>query len=162
MAQSVEVESLRALSEEDQADRVAEPGQTTYDPALGTDRDIVVCRISGAFFFGAAANVAAALDRIGPQLKAYVLEFSAVPVIDSTAAAAVEGFVRKAESRKAAVYVAGARPPIRRILLQHGVRPPQVRFRAGFADALTAARHGLENSDAPRAASCSRRCRETQ
>jgi SulP family sulfate permease len=29
------------------------------------DRDTVVFRISGAFFFGAAATVAAALDRIG-------------------------------------------------------------------------------------------------
>ena len=144
MAQSVEVESLRPLPQEDQADRVAEPGRLPYDSALATDRDIAVCRISGAFFFGAAANVAAALDRVGAQPKAYVLEFSAVPIIDSTGAAAVEGFVRKAEGRKAVVYVAGARPPVRRILLQHGVKPPRVRFRASLADAVAAARRGLE------------------
>jgi len=132
MAQSVEVATLRP--EEDEPD---------FDPALATDRDIVVCRITGAFFFGAAANVAVALDRIGAQPKAYILEFSAVPVIDSTAAAAVEGFVRKASRHKAAVYVAGARPAVRRSLLQHGVKPPQVRFRANLADALAAAREAL-------------------
>ena len=29
------------------------------DPTIATDRDVIVYRISGAFFFGAAANVAA-------------------------------------------------------------------------------------------------------
>ena len=55
---------------------------------------MVVC-ISGAFFFGAAATVAAALDGIGEHPRALVIDFSAVPVIDSTAAVTIEGFVRK-------------------------------------------------------------------
>lgn len=38
-----------------------------YDPTLASDPDIVDYRISGAFFFGAAGAVAAALDRIGEQ-----------------------------------------------------------------------------------------------
>ena len=107
---------------------------------MATDRDIIVYRISGAFFFGAAANVAAALDRIGEHPKAYVIDFSAVSVIDSTAAATIEGFARKARRHHASVYVAGALPAVRRILLTHGVRPPDVRFAANLDEALAAAR----------------------
>jgi sulfate permease, SulP family len=138
MAQAVEVESARPLVAEDQAD-TADGGRGPYDPGLATDPGVVVCRISGAFFFGAAATVGAALDRVGEHPKAFVLDFSAVPVIDSTAAATIEGFVRKAHRRGAAVYVAGAKAPIRRALLTHGVRPPRVGFRSTVADAVAAA-----------------------
>ena len=77
----------------------------------------------------------------GEQPKAYVLDFSAVPLLDSTAAATIEGFVRKARRRGAAVYIAGAKPPVRRLLLTHGLRPPELRFRSTLAEAVAAA-HG--------------------
>ena len=82
MAQSVEVESATPLIEEDKADAAHEGGRQPYDVSLATDPDIVVYRISGAFFFGAAASVAAALDRIGQHPKAHVIDFSSVPVIE--------------------------------------------------------------------------------
>ncbi len=140
MAQAVEVERPRPMVEEDVADAVNGNGRTAYDAELATDPDVVVYRISGAFFFGAAAAVGAALDRIGEHPKAYVIDFSAVPVLDSTAAATIDGFARKARRQGAALYVAGARPQIRRILLTHGVRPPHVRFKTKLADAVAAAR----------------------
>jgi SulP family sulfate permease len=138
MAQAVEVERPGPMVEEDAADGVN--GRTLYDAVLATDPDVVVYRISGAFFFGAAAAVGAALDRIGEHPKAYVIDFSAVPVLDSTAAATINGFARKARRQGAALYVAGARPQIRRVLLTHGVRPPHVRFKTKLADAVAAAR----------------------
>jgi SulP family sulfate permease len=140
MAQAVEVDSPLPPVNEDIADNIGAAARTPYDRALAIDRDIVVYRISGAFFFGAAAAVGAALDRIGERPKAYIIDFSAVPVIDSTAAATIEGFVRKAHHRGAALYITGATPPIRRVLLTHGVRPPMVRFRTRLADAVAAAR----------------------
>jgi SulP family sulfate permease len=85
--------------------------------------------------------VAAALDRLAEQPKAYVLDVSAVPFLDSTAAATIAGFVRKARRRGAAVYAAGAKPPVRRLLLTHGLRPPELRFRSTLAEAVAAA-HG--------------------
>ncbi len=106
---------------------------------MATDRDVVEYRISGAFF-GTAAAVSAVLDRLAEHPKAYVTHVPAVPVLDSTAGATIEGFVRKAHRAGAAVYVAGARPAIRRALLLHGVRPPRVRFRTGLAEAVAAAR----------------------
>ena len=69
-----------------------------------------------------------------------MIDFSAVPVLDSTAAHDDRGLrAQGAPGRGAAVYIAGARPPIRRVLLIHGVRPPRVRFRKQLADAVKAA-----------------------
>jgi SulP family sulfate permease len=148
MAQSVEVDQGGPVLEEDVADAQNGNRRKPYDAVLATDPDIVVYRISGAFFFGAAATVAAALDRIGEHPKAYVIDFSTVSVIDSTAAATIEGFARKALRHHALVYVSGALPAVRRTLLMHGVRPPGVRFAASLDDATTAARAKLEGQPA--------------
>jgi sulfate permease, SulP family len=143
MAHAVEVERDRPLIPDDQADTENGDRPHRYDSALATDRDIIVYRISGAFFFGAAASVAAALDRTGQNAKAYVIDFSAVPILDSTAATTIEGFVRKATAKGAAVYIAATRPPIRESLLTHGVRQPLVTFADTVAEGVTAARTAM-------------------
>jgi SulP family sulfate permease len=140
MARAVEVERPSPMIEEDVADSINGNGRTSYDVALATDPDVVVYRISGAFFFGAAVAVGAALDRIGEHPKAFVIDFSAVSVLDSTAAATIEGFARKARNQNALLFIAGARPLVRRVLLTHGVRPPYVRFKTKLIDAVAAAR----------------------
>ncbi|CAM5460099.1 SulP family sulfate permease [Aquamicrobium terrae] len=139
MAQAVEIEHARPLVEEDKADAANGEPRKAYDVALATDPDVVVYRISGAFFFGAAASVADALERIGERPKAYVVDFSAVPVLDSTGAVTIESFARKARRKGAEVYITGADRAIRRVLLVHGVKPPLVRFRARLAEAVAAA-----------------------
>ena len=143
MARAVEVETPLPIIADDTADAIV---GNPYDVGFSTDPDVIVYRISGAFFFGSAARVVAALEEIGehPKAKAYVVDFSAVPLIDSTAAAAIEGFVRKARGGSAAVYIAGARPAVRRVLLTHGVRPPQVRFKSKLADAVLVARGAVK------------------
>jgi SulP family sulfate permease len=146
MAQAVEIDHPALLGEEDHADDAGDRGP--YDVALATDPDILVYRITGAFFFGAAGAVAAALDRIGEHPKAYVIDFSGVPVLDSTAAATIAGFARDARRHQAAVFVSGARPVVRRLLLMHGVRPPDVRFRTTIARAVVAARRLNTGADA--------------
>lgn len=144
MARAVAIENSRPFVEEDKPD--ASDGRAPYDVAAATDPDVVVYRISGAFFFGAAAKVAAALDRIAEHPKAYVIDFSGVFVLDSTAAATVEGFVRKANRHGAAVYISGVQPPIRRVLLTHGVRPPRASYETTLADALAVARRETSNA----------------
>lgn len=141
LAQAVAVETATPLLNEDQADGVE---RTRYQPAQGTDRDIVICRISGAFFFGAAASVAAALDRIGEQPKAVIFDFDAVPMLDSTAAATIEAFVHKAHKRGAYIVIAAAAAPVRRTLKSFGVTRPAVRFSANLAAALAAARKAIQ------------------
>jgi SulP family sulfate permease len=140
MAQAVAVERPTGIAEADSADSAPGTRRSPYDAALATDPDVVVYRISGAFFFGTAAAVGAALDRIGTHPKAYVIDFSAVPIVDSSAVATIAGFVRKARRHGAALYIAGASAPIRRSLMVQGVRPPDVRFRTALADAVASAR----------------------
>lgn len=140
MAQAVEIEQPALRVEGDLSDDAEGDDRTPYDAALATDPDIIVYRITGAFFFGAAGAVAAALDRIGEHPKAYVIDVSNVPVLDSTAAATIAGFARQAHRHGATVYVAGARAAVRRLLLLHGGRPPEVRYRTTIEDAVSAAR----------------------
>ena len=143
MAQAVEVQTGVSMVAEDQADDVPGQARTPYDPSTAADPDIVVHRISGAFFFGSAANVAVALDHLAERPKAFVLDFSAVPLLDSTAASTIESFVRKAEKRQARVHIAGAIAGVRRVLESHGVQPPHVQFDATMAEALAAARSAM-------------------
>jgi SulP family sulfate permease len=141
MAQSVSIERPYAADEDDKSD--LRPGRTPYDAAMATARDVLVYRLSGAFFFGAAASVAAVLDRIAEHPRAYVIDFSAVPVLDSSAAATLDVFVAKARRHGAMVFFAGAARPIRRTLLSHGLGRPHVRYRATVAEAVHAARSAI-------------------
>src|SRR6201996_8469483 len=71
MTQTVTVEQGWPPVDDDIPDTRNGNREKPYDVALATDPDVIVYRISGAFFFGAAANVSAALDRIGEHPKAY-------------------------------------------------------------------------------------------
>jgi SulP family sulfate permease len=139
MSQAVEVDMVRPVAEEDVSD-TGHGDRGRYDAALATDPDIIVYRISGAFFFGAAGAVAAALDRIGEHPRAYVVDMSDVPMLDSTAAATIAGFARRAQRHGARILVAGARKPVRRMLLVQGGRSLGIRFSASLTDAMAAAR----------------------
>lgn len=139
MAQSVKVENARSLVDENKLDSVNGSGRNPYDADLDADPAVAVHRISGAFFFGAAANVGEELDRLDKRARAYVIDFSEVSMIDSSGAATIEGFMHKAHGRKAPVYIVGARPAIRRTLLVHGIKPPHVRFRNDLTEAVGAA-----------------------
>jgi SulP family sulfate permease len=134
MARSVEVETHAPSLVEDRADD-ANGQRTAYDPAVGADPETVVYRISGAFFFGAAATVAAVLDRIADQRKNFILDCSAVPFLDSTAANVIEGAARKAKRAGMRFVVAGATPQVRRMLITHGVRRPLATFAASAGEA---------------------------
>jgi SulP family sulfate permease len=130
MAEAVEVDGGGASLEDiaDEADR------ERYDAAQATNRDVIVYRISGAFFFGATARVLTVLERIGATPRTLVLDFEDVPLIDSTAAYSLVAFVNKIKRSGTAVVFAGARPPVRRILSHAGLKPPLVRYAATARD----------------------------
>ncbi len=102
----------------------------------GIPHDTVVYRISGAFFFGAAATVGTVLDRIADQRRNFVLDCSNVPMLDSTAANVLEGVVRKAEKRNVRVAIAGASMQARLMLNSHGVKSPKVVFAVDVEEAV--------------------------
>ena len=117
----------------------AEGARTRYDASLAVDPDVVVYRITGAFFFGAAGTVSAMLDSIADRHKAFVLDFAAVPFIDTTAANSIAGVVRKAHRHGVAVMLSGTTPDIRRALEARDIGPDIVRFYDRLDDAVAAA-----------------------
>ena len=134
MAAASGVEEHAPLVPPDRAD--ANGKRTPYDSGLATDTKVVVYRLAGAFFFGTASTVGAVLDRIADQRKAFVIDFSAVPFVDSTAANVIAGIGRKAERNGVRVYITGAVPAVRRALLLAGARRPQVRYLPHIDDAV--------------------------
>ncbi len=134
MSQATAVETQTPFVGEDIADKDI-PGRG-YDEALAANPEVVVYRITGAFFFGAAASIGSVLDRIQDTHRALIVDFTAVPFLDSTGGQVMEGLAHKAAKRSVALFVAGANPDIRRALLTHGVRPPKVQFATSVENAL--------------------------
>jgi len=151
MAESIEVETGRSLVAEDMGDEAGRT-RTTYEPQ--PSRDVLVYRISGAFFFGAAAAVGGILDRIGEHPKLFVLDFEDVPLVDSTAAKALESFAHKLQASGSRIYFSGASKAVRRTLLLAGLRKPLVRYASTTEDAIAhwrASSNGNGNSNGKRA-----------
>jgi sulfate permease, SulP family len=138
MAETVEVEGGGSLVVEDAADGSGDD-RTAYRPNA-FNGDVAVYRISGAFFFGATAAVSSVLDRIGAHPKTFILDFAEVPLVDSTAAKALEGFVHKLRNGGTEVYFTSARKNVRRALLSAGLRKPMVRYASSIEDAVAMSR----------------------
>jgi SulP family sulfate permease len=135
MAQMTGVEAETPLVTDDRADG-ADGDREPYDSHLAADPDVLVYRITGAFFFGAASTVGAVLDSIADRRKAFVVDFAAVPFLDSTAANAMNRVASKAQRQGIRLFITGASPTVRRALLTHGVRPPRARYRETIARAI--------------------------
>jgi len=133
MAQMTGIEAGTPLVSEDRAD---DDDRLPYDSRLAADADVSVYRITGAFFFGAASAVGTVLDSIADSRKAFVVDFAAVPFLDSTAANAMSRVAVRARRQGIRLYITGASPTVRRALLTHGVRPPHARYRETIARAI--------------------------
>lgn len=135
MAEIVAVETHTDALDEDVPD-VPGRGPAFVEPA---DTGTIVYKISGPFFFGAAAEVGAVLDRIGDVPKRFVLDLSAVPFIDGTGVHTLQSAVERMKRGGAEVIIAGARAPVHRELESHGLRSPDITFSPNVADAVRTA-----------------------
>jgi SulP family sulfate permease len=135
MAQMTGIEAEVPLVTDDRADD-GNGDRVPYDSRLAADPDVLVYRITGAFFFGAASTVGTVLDSIVDTRKAFVVDFAAVPFLDSTAANAMSRVATKAKRKGIRLYITGASPTVRRVLLTHGVSPPRARYRETIARAI--------------------------
>ncbi len=104
--------------------------------------DILLYRIHGVLFFGAAPQAGPLLDRVASGYRDVILDCSAVPFMDSSAANLIEGALRKAERSKTSLYIAGASPTVRAELEKHEVHEPRVIFTPTAAEALTRIENG--------------------
>ena len=67
--------------------------------------------------------------------KAFIFDFSAVPLADTTAAKGLETFARKLKKGGTRLFIAGAIPSVRRTLLTAGLREPDATYAASVEDA---------------------------
>jgi SulP family sulfate permease len=110
------------------------------DAAPASDPALVVYRLKGAFFFGAAATVGAVLERIADRHRAFVVDFAAVPFIDSSGARAIELVARKAERQGVTLILSGLSDAVSPVLAAHGVAPPRVRVFPTLPEAIRSLR----------------------
>jgi SulP family sulfate permease len=143
MAEMTGVEADIPLAVDDRPD-YGDGDRVPYDSRLAADPDILVYRITGAFFFGAASAVGTVLDSIADKHRALVVDFAAVPFLDSTAANAMSRVATKARRKGIQLFITGASSTVRRALLTHGVRPPRAKFRETIARAITDIKGGRE------------------
>ncbi len=149
MAEMTGIETETPLVADDRADD-SNGDRGPFDAGLAADPDVLVYRITGAFFFGVASAVGTVLDSIADTGKAFVVDFAAVPLLDSTAAHAMSQVAAKARRRGIRLYITGASPTVRRALLTHGVSPPRARYRETIARAVADIKlHGEKAAAAP-------------
>ena len=147
MSQIAGVRRLPLVSE-DRADTSVEGG-LPYDGSAA-DPQVVVYRITGVFFFGAASSIGSVLESISDTHRALVVDFSAVPFLDSTGANTVAGVVDKASRRGVAVVLCGLEESLRRPLEAQGVRAPKVTFAADVEAALAMLQAELRSQEVRR------------
>ncbi|RMF09577.1 MAG: SulP family inorganic anion transporter, partial [Alphaproteobacteria bacterium] len=117
----------------DEADSARPRGR--YDEDVAANPEVVVYRITGALFFGATASIGSVLDRIQDSHKALIVDFSAVPFLDSTGANMIESLAHKAHKRGVALWLTGASRDIKRVFVTHGLKRPLVHYANTIEDA---------------------------
>ena len=141
MSRSTGVQAHAPLAGRDQPDDAS----AGCDAGLFADPDVVVYRITGAFFFGAASAVGLVLDRVADQNKAFVIDFAEVPFLDSTAANAIGRIALRAGKKGVRVYLTGTSRDVRESLFAHGARPPHVVYRSTIESAVAQIKRGSAN-----------------
>jgi SulP family sulfate permease len=127
MSQMTAIEAQHPFVSEDKPDD-ANGDREPYDENTAQSEGVVIYRMSGAFFFGAAASIEAVLDRISDTHRVLILDFTQVPFVDSTAAHTIEGLAHKASRRGAKLVLTGTTHAMRRDLFVHGIKPPLVAY----------------------------------
>lgn len=105
-----------------------EPGAEDFDVASASDSERVFYKLHGPFFFGAAARLGSVLDRIADHPRAFVVDFSQVPFIDSSGARSFELLAHKVSRKGGLLYLVGTSSDVRRALIAQGAKEPLLRF----------------------------------
>lgn len=88
----------------------------------------VVYHLHGPYFFGASARLSTLLDKVTEQPRAFVMDFSDVPFIDSTGARAFELLSHKIARKGGRLILTATRPDVKQALIHAGVTAPQVEY----------------------------------
>ena len=143
MSQTTAIESWTPFVDEDLPDRITAPADAKAGPTE-QDAEILVYRISGAFFFGAAASIGSVLERIADTHRVLIIDFAAVPFVDSTAAHMIQGLAHRARKRGLPVIISGASKIVQHKLVALEITTPLVSYEPALAQAMTAARAWID------------------
>ena len=86
------------------------------------------------------ASISSVLDRIQDSHRALIVDFSSVPLLDSTGANMIEGLAHSARKRGVALWLTGTSRDILRVFATHGLHPPLVHYAATVDEALAQVR----------------------
>lgn len=123
MSQRVEVETHAPLVGRDRRDRGPDE---PYQGSEARRDDVVIYRITGVLFFGAAASIGSVLDQIHDRHRALIVDFSAVPFLDSTGANMLEQLADKSRRKGVTLWLTGGNPAVRRVLDIHDLEQAHV------------------------------------
>jgi SulP family sulfate permease len=106
---------------------------------------VVVYRIFGPFFFGAAEKMEDALLRAGGLPRVLILRMQLVPAMDATALNALESIVERMQAKGGTVILSGPHRQPLEMMMKAGfiARLGRANIRAHFDDALVRAREIL-------------------
>ena len=97
-----------------------------------TDEDLaagqVVVRLQGPYFFGAAAQVGAALDQIADHPRHFVLDLSELDYLDSSGARSLELLAHRIARKGGRMELRSVSPVQRSLLEKAGLKPPLVSY----------------------------------
>lgn len=142
MSRTTAVATDNAFVGRDEADDANPRGE--YHEEQAANPDVVIYRIQGALFFGATASIGSVLDQIQDTHKALIVDFSAVPFLDSSGANMIEGLAHKAEKQGVVLWLTGASRDIQRVFVTHGLKRPLVHYAPSVDEALARVRSGAE------------------
>ena len=142
MSQTTAIAADASFVSRDEADSAHPRGE--YHEEQAANPDVVIYRITGALFFGATASIGSVLDRIQDTHKALIVDFTAVPLLDSTGANMIEGLAHRAQKQGVVLWLTGASRDIQRVFVTHGLKRPLVHYSATVDEALTEVRKGAE------------------
>ena len=104
-------------------DARSQPGQAPSEggavPAL--PRDVLVYRIDGPFFFGAAEKLESTLERVQHGIRTVVFRLDRVPFMDATGMETFGEIVERFQRRHVRVMLFGAQPRLEKALRQAGI-----------------------------------------
>ena len=121
-------------------------GQTEGSAQELLDQHIVVYRLEGSLFFGAAHAFLLELTEVG-QVEVVVLRMSRVVSLDATGASVLADTIRRLEARGVTVMVSGVREGHRRVLTQLGVFDQLAHERHTFGSTPEAIAHARLHAD---------------
>lgn len=116
----LELANLRVISGTSEEAPLSKTEQAVMDRNRGK---IVLIHVDGPMSFGSAKNMVRRLERVRElrTFKSVVLDLSDVPVIDGTAALAVEDMLRMIQHNKQHLFFSGMKPKVAQVLEGLGV-----------------------------------------